>query len=173
MVIKIFNTTREKLMTTNIHRPGQFRIFAALGMAGSDSDHAGGHRDIPEYGAEYAQFVAEELGAQKPGEIIKGRCQQSGCHKAEEHGIDMHGSYTAEMDIFDIGQKVRRNQVTGADHAKRSCGGKPQCGCQRKRFGSRVARWHIFGDVSRQFFFSRARRRAVISYWLTDFGLFF
>ena len=112
-------------------------------MPGSDSDDAGGQRHIPEYGAENAQFVAEELGTQKFGDKVKSGGQQTGGDKAEQHRIDMHRTHSAEVNVFNIGHEVRRNQIGCGSQTESGCRGKPKCGCQHKCLGGPIACWHV------------------------------
>jgi hypothetical protein len=57
----------------------------------------------------------------------------------------MDGSDAPELDKFDIGQEVWRDQIAGRDHAK-ACGkGKPDRRSQGKRFCSRLAA-ELFSD---------------------------
>ena len=55
----------------------------------------------------------------------------------------MHRPHPPEMDILDIRQEVRCNQIARSDHSEGSRPSKPQGRCQGKRFGRRIARFQV------------------------------
>ena len=96
------------------------------------------------------EFVAVKLGPQQFREIVKGGGQQTRCDKSEQHGVDMHRSHPSEMDILDICQEVRGNQIARSNHSEGSRPSKPQGRCQGKRFGCRIAGSNDFSCFFRQ-----------------------
>ena len=119
MVIRMLNTTMLKLMTTIMSTGhGNSAYSRPWVCPGGNSDDTGGDGNIPEYRAEHAEFVAEDFGSQQFREIIKGGRQQTGCHKSEQNGVDVHRSHPSEMDVFNIGQKVRCNQIARSQSSR-------------------------------------------------------
>ncbi len=88
------------------------------------------------------------MGSQQARRVIQGRGQQSGRDKAEKHQVDMNGARAAELNIFDIAQEVRCDQVAGRNHPKAGCKGKPQRGSECECFGSKVVGLGMFYALS-------------------------
>ena len=65
--------------------------------------------------------------------------QQSRGYETKEHGVDMHRPDPAEMDEFDVGHKIRCNQVAGRDHPEGGGQREPGRRRQRKSHRRRVA----------------------------------
>jgi len=134
----------------DVHEPRQFGIFPALGVSHGDADDTGCNHDIPEDGTDDTQFMAEKLGSQQLREIVKGDGQQTRRDKPEQHGIDVHGPHPSEMDVLDIRQEVGCNQISRADQSKGCRDGKPEGGCQGKRFSRRISGRYNFSHFIRQ-----------------------